>query len=104
MIKPYIKKHADFFLPTQDDWHPNFLRNTVRIRVYESLFVRKSVLCYWARICVWGNDDCGMEKDFELSENEKIRLKEIKQILKEANDLPNPLNKDWLLTHGFKYA
>ena len=69
-----------------------------------NLFVRKSVLCYWARICVWGNDDCGMEKDFELSENEKIRLKEIKQILKEANDLPNPLNKDWLLTHGFKYA
>lgn len=100
----YIIKHAEFFLPTQDNWYPNFLRDTVRVRVYETLSVRHLVCKYWARICVWGADDTGMEKDFELSFDEETRKAQIKEILKEANNLPNPLNKDWLSGHGFVYA
>jgi hypothetical protein len=102
--KPYIIKHAEFYLPTQDDWYPNFIRNTVRVRVYETLSVRHTVLHYSARISVWGSDDLGMEKDFELSLVPSCRLKEIQEIVKEANNLPNPLNRDWLSAHGFKYA
>ena len=102
--KPYIIKHAEFYLPTQDDWYPNFLRNTVHVRVYETLSVWHHLPQYSARIAIWGADDLGMEKGFELSLIPPRRMREIKEIVNEANNLPNPLNRDWLLSHGFKYA
>lgn len=62
----------DVYKPTQDDWYGNFkIHNDCRV----SDLVRVS-FCQtgpnpkygdgmW-RVCVWGNDDCGMEKDFHL--------------------------------------
>lgn len=49
--------HYDAMVATVDDWHPNFERHLVRVSFYE-LSPSK-----W-RVCVWGSDDCGMERDF----------------------------------------
>lgn len=101
-----INIHTEFFLPTQDDWYPNHARNTVRIRVHE-IFMNSSKTkksFWWGRISIWGADDTGMEKDFDLSNNEQDRQEQITLILKEAHSLPNPLNKDWLRGHGFVNA
>ena len=53
----------EVFKQTSDDWYPNYIvgdgrLQLVRVNILE-LYEEKS----W-RVCVWGNDDCGMEKDF----------------------------------------
>lgn len=53
------------FLPTLDDWHPNFKRNTVRC----SLYSRSKWNVF--SVSVWGNDDMGMEREFENLEDAK---------------------------------
>jgi len=54
------------FKKTDDDWYPNFPNNEVKVsllNVYGGLF----------RVCVWGADDDGREKDFKNSdEAEKV--------------------------------
>lgn len=93
-----------FYLPTQDDWSPNFIRNTVRVSVYEADAIWDGKPGTHARISVWGADDRGMEKDFALKGDKAVRQKQMGEIIKEAQSFPNPLNKDWLLAHGFNYA
>lgn len=90
-----------FFYPTSDDWHPNFPRDTVEIKVYAyhtSIDPAKGMI----RICVSGADDTGMNRDEVLPVSDyEARLKELKRWL--DNDLPNPLTKKWLLSNGFQY-
>lgn len=47
--------------PTTDNWCPNFPNNQVRVRIICNMNDEGKV---WHRVCVWGNDDCGMERDF----------------------------------------
>lgn len=54
---------SDVDRPTSDDWHPNRPDGTVRISFME-LSTRQ-----W-RVCVWGGDDCGMERDFNAEDRE----------------------------------
>jgi len=42
------------FKPTSEDWYPNYDNNYVRIAYYSNPDSEPLV-------CVWGNDDCGME-------------------------------------------
>lgn len=49
---------------TQDDWHPNFEGNKVRVRL---IWLGPDYENY--RVCVWGADDFGMEKDFIDGDN-----------------------------------
>ncbi len=57
---------CDVFKKTSDDWHPPYSAS------YGMTLVRVSLIKlitlphhehHW-RVCVWGMDDCGMEKDF----------------------------------------
>lgn len=94
-------KHIEFHIPTQDDWSPNFIRNTVRVRVWEAFHIRTNRPHRWARLCIWGDGDVGMEKDFALSIHQQVREHQLRMIMNEAKHFPNPLNQDWLLLHGF---
>jgi len=51
------KERRDIFVPTSDDWSPNFPNNQARLsyigRISDGKF----------RVCVWGADDFGMEYD-----------------------------------------
>ena len=103
MRRPKVAKKittlATFFWPTSDQWHPNFPRDTVLVRLSEQKTGEESFI----RLSVWGADDDGMERDW-FAHNRT----EIKQSLLEAKrltaDLPNPLTKRWLTEHGFMRA
>lgn len=52
---------AERMVKTEEDWHPNFQNNMLRLRLYR-LNNNKGF-----RVCIWGADDTGMEKDFPYS-------------------------------------
>ena len=62
---------TETYRPTQDDWHPNFEGNTVRVSQLTELNRKGEI---WYRVCVWGSDDDGMEIDF-FGEMKKFLLK-----------------------------
>jgi len=59
-------EEKEIYKPTTDDWYPNFENNTIQISL---LPLNDGTF----RVCAWGNDDFGMELDFEsLGEAEYI--------------------------------
>lgn len=60
------------FKPTKDDWYGNYLLKCPSdidgLGLVNVMFTQTGpnppLSGLW-RVCVWGNDDCGMEKDFE---------------------------------------
>ena len=93
MPKSKIVLHLDFYWPTIDDWHPNWERDTVRVRV-------TTLLDGTLRISVWGADDDGMERDTPSPSHEEVQ----RQIRWAKTQLPNPLTKRWLTEQGFVRA
>ena len=59
------------FKPTRDNWCPNFPNNQVRVRIMCNMEHNGSI---WHRVCVWGNDDCRLERDFFGVSQEKDAL------------------------------
>lgn len=69
-----LPERQTMMMPTLDDWYPNHtlkdhpsgLVDGVQVSFIELMpygkYPRK-----W-RVCVWGNDDCGMERDYTDSE------------------------------------
>ena len=61
---------VDVFKRTQDDWYGNYrIVGDQRVSdLVETSFMKLEPMNtggpLW-RVCVWGNDDCGVEKDFE---------------------------------------
>lgn len=83
------KGDIEIYKPTQDDWYPNFENNTVQLSL---LNLGNNTY----RVCSWGNDDFGMELDFEtLGEAEYIF-----DILNKKEFI----NKEDLKKMGFQYA
>lgn len=63
----------DVFKNTSDDWYPSYLLNddTKLVKVsFTQTGLNPPINGKW-RVCVWGADDCGMEKDF-TSEQEAL--------------------------------
>ena len=56
----------EMFKTTTDNWYPNFENDTIEISLLD-------MVDGTFRVCAWGNDDFGMELDFEsLGEAEYI--------------------------------
>ncbi len=55
---------------TDDDWCPSYEHNMVCVSLITDMkeFNGEGV---WHRVCVWGEDDCGMEKDF-FGEDQRV--------------------------------
>ncbi len=75
------------FLPTIDDWYPNHPRDTVECSLLE---LRDGKF----RVCVWGADDYGVERDFLVQSDAEEMY----------NKLPNPVDKQWLNDNLFVYT
>lgn len=63
---------VDVFKRTSDDWYPSYTLNQYNSGVDHQKLVEVSftqtgpippTIGDW-RVCVWGGDDCGMERDF----------------------------------------
>jgi len=49
--------------PTNDDWHPNYPGNLVKVSLTQT--GPNPPINGDFRVCVWGRDDFGMERDFK---------------------------------------
>jgi hypothetical protein len=91
---------AKAFKLTDDNWHDNYtlaessnyLENRTRL-VEVSLLSLGPKLTDQTRVCVWGNDDCGMERDFDNQADATTCFMDV---------LTQPVvNKKWLKSIGF---
>jgi len=80
--------------------HRSFYWPTMCVRVHDQ--TNEGSAKVFIRISVWGADDSGMEKDF----NVPLAAKEetLRQVLRLADNLPNPLTREWLLAQGFQWG
>jgi hypothetical protein len=87
-------KPVDVFKETDDEWYPSFnLENeTQLVRVS---FTQTTSSKKW-RVCAWGNDDCGLEADFD---NETVAWNTFLQVI-----LSEKVNMDMLISMGFVSA
>lgn len=91
------------YVKTSDCWYPNFPDNKVFVRAF--YYNPKVNICklpnhqFMTRICIWGADDFGMEKD-EIHDLDN--LKEVKaKLFLEAQSLPTPISIKYLESVGF---
>jgi hypothetical protein len=90
------------FKPTAEDWYPSYKlagwyngQEGVKLVEVSLLPLSSYPVNVW-RVCVWGSDDCGMEKDLTNYEDaEKLFLGVIR--------LQSVTRKD-LLALGFEYC
>lgn len=85
-------KRTETYLPTNDDWCPNFEGDKVRVSLLTDMnFGGRGI---WHRVCVWGSDDDGMEIDFDGEETKSLAEEMYKKII----SLPyvdKPILKKW---------
>jgi hypothetical protein len=62
-----MNKREPIFKPTTDDWYGNYEVDTCKLKYLGKLSDGKF------RVAVWGNDDFGIEKDFD-TESEAIDM------------------------------
>lgn len=79
----------EIFKKTTDEWYPNFPNDEVEVSF---LYLNDGTF----RVCVWGNDDFGMELDFES-------LIEAEDIFDKILDM-DIVNKQDLYNLGFEVA
>lgn len=92
-------KRLDVFKLTDDDWHGSYIIKGWHNGVENPKLV--TVTFTWLtdgnwRVCVWGNDDFGLERDY-ANENEAW---EMFQLLLEQEKV----NTGWLKSNGFVNA
>lgn len=69
-------KQTKIYKKTNDDWYPNVNTNEVILEYIGKLISNKF------RVACWGNDDFGIEKDFEteieaINVFKKLKLKKV---------------------------
>ena len=77
-----MTNRIDVYKPTNDDWYPNFKVTDGPDLVHVSFTQtgpNPEKFEGEFRVCVWGNDDCGMERDFE--NNEALALNIFMQVI-----------------------
>ena len=72
-------KRRDCKIKTPDDWRPNYPNNEVELSIMQ---LNPKPVAY--RVCVWGMDDLGMEKDF-ITPNPEEALKLYEQLEKKGS-------------------
>ena len=61
--KPFVHKpiFEERMVTVTDDWHPCYDNNQIRLKI--ALLYDYSRNTFFVRVCAWGNDDFGVEKD-----------------------------------------
>ncbi len=90
--------NVEVYKITNDEWYPSFKLDDgimlVRVSFLE-LPTFNNEIKLW-RVCAWGNDDCGVEKDFESETEAWVCFLEIIGL--------QAVNSDALFSRGFVSA
>ena len=106
MKRPRVKENhtpveISVSLKVTDDWHPNFPGNKVRARVV----CREFGGVKFVRLCAWGMDDTGMQRDWYYTTDED-RVQYLAAAFNELEKLVRnqPVNRQALEASGLTYA
>ena len=97
--KPGKPKRFELYIPTPDDWYPNCPGDMVRVCDMDTTLSWKRLSI---RTCVWGADDCGMDRD-EFFETLKEKDEAYEQRCREVKDWTS-VSKKTLKSLGFVTA
>ncbi len=62
------------FKRTTDDWYPAYvIKNDQRVNKLVEVSLLKFALDKGYRVCVWGADDYGLEKDYPIEDQEEAK-------------------------------
>ena len=94
-----LKSRQDKFVKTTDDWHPNFLGDTIKV----ILCLQEWPAGYYD-VCLraWGADDFALtlDKNGIKSFKEALAIKE--EFGKIYDAVPEVADKDWFYKQGFE--
>lgn len=81
---------------TNEDWYPT-INGELQMSVMRTKWDDPDKPAHWSfiRICIWGGDDFGLEKDYAI---DAVTFEEA---LEEADNIPEPVTREWLQAHGF---
>lgn len=79
------------FIKVNDDWYPTYPNHLVRFKIAMHYFEDKPDYCF-VRMCVWGADDFGLEKDFESTNYEELEAKYYEWKEKVFDTIPQTTN------------
>lgn len=71
--KPEYKKREEVLKSTTDNWYPNYENDKVML-MYVGLLADGDF-----RVAAWGNDDFGIERDFDKEEDDYKMFLELKK-------------------------
>ncbi|MBQ4523414.1 MAG: hypothetical protein IJA10_10775 [Lachnospiraceae bacterium] len=98
----FNQKRIDKFVKVTDDWYPCYDENTIKVSMFLT-YVPENNWCF-VRIMAWGNDDFGLEMDYEDTDYNNLLSKydEWKEnIFDKAED---GISKEWFREQGFYNA
>jgi len=87
----------DKMITVTDDWYPCFENNTVQLSMFISYLDKHT----FVRICVWGADDFGLEKDYHDSDYNNLisKYNEWKETIFDA--ACDGIDQNWFRNRGF---
>jgi hypothetical protein len=95
------KTDLNVFVPVQEDWYPSFKIDyqgeilLVHVTLHESCLLQS--VNPFIRVSIWGEDDCGMDKDYLPTEMDKA-IADWLMVIQKKN-----MTREWLKEQGFNY-
>ena len=102
MVKKINKNHKNrvtLTVKAADQWYPNFPNDMVEV---SAMILRDGLT---VRVCVWGADDHGMERDVLCSSGGEARrlFRESVDYIRKLKEL-EPIDQEFLISEGFNLA
>ena len=91
-------KTKERMIHVTDDWHPCFEGGFVHCRVSLNYFNG-----YYVLLNAWGADDTGVEI-FKRCSYKASAYKAYENMVRFFNAIPNEIDREWFLNHGFTPA
>lgn len=95
-MKEWKNRSEQRMIPVTDDWYPNFEGNKIRLKIVQYVF--REYICI---ISAWGMDDYGLEMQFSSCYPEYVDAMYDRWKEYIFDRVPDHVNKEWFLEHGF---
>lgn len=93
-------ERAERWVTTSDDdsvWTPCWEGNRLKLHV-SIMYFRQ----WYVKIAAWGADDFGVERVYYFGEDYKKAKEKYNKLLGEMNSIPDGVNLEWFLAHGYE--
>lgn len=95
-MKEFKRKREERMVKVTDDWNPCYDDGMVKLSISQNFFQE-----YYCIISVWGMDDTGMEMQYSSPYPECVDAMYERWKKYIFDRVPDNVNKEWFLEHGF---